>query len=340
MNRKTFAPWIALFALFALTACQHEFDVRYQSLRSELELTRERGGQFCAPKDFASAEAYLFLAKTEFENGSEQKAVTYLDYVHGHVSSALEKCNNCKTDLDFDGIPDVNDGDPYRAEDYDGWMDEDGIPDPDNDGDGYLDDEDKCPNSPEDFDGWQDGDGCPEIDNDGDTIPDRRDQCPMAPEDLDNWDDEDGCPDPDNDFDNIVDADDACPDAAETFNGFLDDDGCPDYKPKLRKIIRMPKIEFVGKSTTLTAESVENLRKFAGKLAENPELYVRIDGFTAVAGSASILKQETKKRADAVKQMLTEFEVPEDRITTFGFGRDEAAGDRTGYWVNIIIYQR
>ena len=40
----------------------------------------------------------------------------------------------------------------------------------DSDGDGIYDADDKCPTEPEDKDGYQDEDGCPEPDNDGDGI--------------------------------------------------------------------------------------------------------------------------------------------------------------------------
>jgi outer membrane protein OmpA-like peptidoglycan-associated protein len=48
----------------------------------------------------------------------------------------------------------------------------------DSDGDGILDKDDRCPNEAEDYDGFQDHDGCPEPDNDHDGIPDADDECP------------------------------------------------------------------------------------------------------------------------------------------------------------------
>ena len=44
----------------------------------------------------------------------------------------------------------------------DGFQDEDGCPDLDNDGDGIPDDKDKCPNEAEVFNGVEDDDGCPD----------------------------------------------------------------------------------------------------------------------------------------------------------------------------------
>ena len=47
-------------------------------------------------------------------------------------------------------------------EDVDGFEDEDGCPDPDNDRDGILDVNDACPMEPETFNGVNDHDGCPD----------------------------------------------------------------------------------------------------------------------------------------------------------------------------------
>ena len=88
----------------------------------------------------------------------------------------------------------------------------------------------QVPDEPEDKDGFQDDDGCPEPDNDNDGIPDAADKCPNEAEDRDGFEDDDGCPDQDNDGDGIADADDKCPNEPETVNGFEDDDGCPDVR--------------------------------------------------------------------------------------------------------------
>ena len=134
-------------------------------------------------------------------------------------------------DRDHDGIPDVYDRCPDEPEDFDGFQDADGCPDPDNDGDGIPDVLDKCPNEPEDFDGFQDDDGCPDLDNDGDGIPDVKDACPNEPEDGKGKRPTDGCPSTseDSDGDGISDPLDKCPDEPEDKDGFQDDDGCPDY---------------------------------------------------------------------------------------------------------------
>ncbi|HEY4241144.1 MAG TPA: thrombospondin type 3 repeat-containing protein [Kofleriaceae bacterium] len=133
-------------------------------------------------------------------------------------------------DNDKDGIPDAVDKCPNDAEDHDGFEDDDGCPDLDNDKDGIPDLQDKCPDDPEDGKPPYPKDGCPadKRDSDGDGIPDSIDQCPQEEEDQDGFEDADGCPDPDNDGDGIPDSVDKCPLCPEDKDGFQDDDGCPD----------------------------------------------------------------------------------------------------------------
>ena len=55
--------------------------------------------------------------------------------------------------------------------------------------------EDLCPLGAEDYDGFEDDDGCADPDNDQDRIPDAQDSCPNDPETYNGQDDADGCPD-------------------------------------------------------------------------------------------------------------------------------------------------
>ncbi len=161
-----------------------------------------------------------------------------------------------ETDNDADGILDKDDPCPDRAEDKDGFQDEDGCPELDNDndgvndsadkcpqvtgvpdnagcpeekpkdrdGDGLVDPQDKCADQSEDKDGFQDEDGCPELDNDGDGIIDSADKCPTETGPLQNL----GCPIVDKDGDGTNDDKDKGPEEPEDKDGFQDEDGCPD----------------------------------------------------------------------------------------------------------------
>ncbi len=66
------------------------------------------------------------------------------------------------SDRDRDGIPDDQDKCPERAEDLDGFKDEDGCPELDNDDDGVIDGLDMCQGEAETYNGFRDGDGCPD----------------------------------------------------------------------------------------------------------------------------------------------------------------------------------
>lgn len=133
-------------------------------------------------------------------------------------------------DKDNDGMDDKFDLDPKHAEDFDGFQDDDGVPEADNDLDGIPDQFDKSPNEAEDIDGFCDDDSIPDSDNDNDGVPDTIDRCPNTAEDIDGFEDSDGCPEADNDSDGITDSLDLCPDWPEDFNDYLDNDGCPDEK--------------------------------------------------------------------------------------------------------------
>jgi outer membrane protein OmpA-like peptidoglycan-associated protein len=173
-------------------------------------------------------------------------------------------------DADGDGIVDTDDAEcPSLAEDFDGFQDDDGCPEDDNDGDKIVDEKDKCPLDAEVINGLDDTDGCPDAvaDTDKDGIPDSADKCPelkangkMGPgdfygcpdtdedgvadpndkcadsaEDTDGFEDTDGCLDDDNDKDGVPDASDECGDQPEIKNGFKDEDGCPDSTPDTDK---------------------------------------------------------------------------------------------------------
>lgn len=141
-------------------------------------------------------------------------------------------------DSDRDGVKDSTEaaGCIGQIEDFDGFVDNDGCPDPDNDADGLADDVDQCPGVKSDGD----PSGCPGIedakqlasadpnkDTDGDGLLDSEDGCGDKAEDMDGFEDADGCPDPDNDRDGVLDAADSCASAQEDRRGSKPADGCP-----------------------------------------------------------------------------------------------------------------
>jgi len=89
------------------------------------------------------------------------------------------------------GIPPAAQDKPMAKEAFDRAV----AQDPDPDGDGIPTGRDKCPDKAEDLDGFKDQDGCPELDNDEDGVPDSDDKCPKQKETINGVKDDDGCPD-------------------------------------------------------------------------------------------------------------------------------------------------
>lgn len=247
------------------------------------------------------------------------------------VGLGLSFLLGCYKDSDGDGYYDHLDGDPYHPEDFDGFQDEDGIPDYDNDGDGILDINDGAPNDPEDLDGFQDKDGIPDPDNDGDGILDIYDGDPLRAEDFDGFQDENGIPDPDNDLDGILDYEDECPNERETFNGYMDEDGCPDTRPEIffeaEKPLILEGVNFDTGSANLTAEARGILDKVVTALQDYPEVELEIQGHTDDRGSKEFNITLSENRAQSVRTYLISKGITAERLKAKGYGPDKPIAD-------------
>jgi OOP family OmpA-OmpF porin len=228
-------------------------------------------------------------------------------------------------DADGDGLDDNADAQcPNEPEDMDGFQDEDGCPDPDNDNDGVGDAADECDADMEDMDGFKDDDGCPDPDNDGDGVADAADQCKDEAEDADGFQDEDGCPDPDNDGDGVADAQDQCQGEMETANGYKDGDGCADEIPKeVAKFTgAIQGITFKPNSAEIAKSSFKVLGKVVKVLTDFPEVKLEIQGHTSDEGDRDANVALSQARADSVKEYLVSAGVDAARLETKGFGPD------------------
>jgi outer membrane protein OmpA-like peptidoglycan-associated protein len=255
-------------------------------------------------------------------------------------------------DADGDGIPNSSDQCPTKAEDADGFEDEDGCPDLDNDGDGIPDTQDACKNQKEDVDGFEDTDGCPDLDNDKDGIPDAQDKCPLEAEDKDSFEDADGCPEADNDHDGIPDDKDACPNEAqgphgkdgcpardadldgiaddldkcpnekEIVNGFQDEDGCPDKAPVEEKTLVLKGINFETGKAVLTPDSYSALDDLATQLNAAKQVELEVSGHTDSRGGKAANQSLSQARAQAVADYLIAKGVDSKRLTVKGYGPD------------------
>ncbi len=192
------------------------------------------------------------------------------------------------------------------------------------DADRLVGEEDRCPNNAEDEDGFEDDDGCPDPDNDQDGILDIDDFCPDEAEDQDQFEDEDGCPDPDNDEDRIVDRDDECPDQAEIYNGTEDDDGCPDAaRPgdcvEVDVIHIAERFFFLPGSAATNAEAAPLFDALAQALRSSSSIErVGVSGGAARdEANADLL---SRARAEAVRRELIDRGISPARLETHGFG--------------------
>jgi outer membrane protein OmpA-like peptidoglycan-associated protein/opacity protein-like surface antigen len=227
-------------------------------------------------------------------------------------------------DCDGDGIIGRRDKCWDVPEDFDGFEDEDGCPEPDNDMDGILDKDDACPDDPEDFDGDADEDGCPDIDMDGDGILDGDDACPEDPEDFDGFEDGDGCPDFDNDSDGVLDSIDTCPDTPPGVT--VDDRGCEIVLPATAAADIYPVgVRFSLNSAVIPSEGQADLDRIVLILTNHPELVAQIDGFTCDLGEADYNMTLSGKRATAVIEYFTEHGIAIERFSKKAFGEGRPA---------------
>lgn len=213
-------------------------------------------------------------------------------------------------------------------EDLDGFQDDDGCLDADNDSDTFPDVDDPCPNDPEDFDDWED-EGCPDPDNDQDSFLDIDDPCPNDPEDFDDWEDE-GCPDPDNDQDSFLDPDDACPNEPETFNDYEDDDGCPDTAVVVtcERLEIQQSVYFEFDSAIIQSRSYGLLDEVATTLQARPDLlFIRVEGHTDDVGTDAYNLTLSEERAQSVVDYLTGRTVSPHRLIAEGFGESQPIDD-------------
>ena len=189
---------------------------------------------------------------------------------------------------------------------------------------------DQCPEAKEDTDGYKDEDGCPDPDNDGDGVVDIEDQCVDVPGSKEN----NGCPEEDKDKDGIADRVDKCPDKPENYNGFQDDDGCPDNRPTLvtqtaDAIEIKGSVQFATNSAKIVGgRSFQILDGVAALMVHNLRIQkVEVQGHTDNRGGEANNMKLSQERAEAVVKYLTEKGVQASRLTAKGYGQDEPIAD-------------
>jgi outer membrane protein OmpA-like peptidoglycan-associated protein len=241
-------------------------------------------------------------------------------------------------DTDLDGIPDDIDRCGLDPEDKDGFQDEDGCPDADNDGDGVVDKADACPMEP----GAVETRGCPVLDKDGDGVPDPKDSCPdvaglkvlagCPDTDADGLADADdkcpdragpkdngGCPDADKDGDTVVDRADRCPDQFGA-----PPEGCPKkytlVEVKREKIEIKQQVHFATAKHRVLPDSYKLLDQVVSVLNDFPKMRISIEGHTDSVGGEVMNMRLSERRSEAVLDYLVSKGISPDRLEAVGYG--------------------
>ncbi len=225
---------------------------------------------------------------------------------------AADTPSGCPDDRDGDGIPDADDACPDDA-----GTGIRGCP-RDADGDGVPDRLDACVDEPEDLDGFADQNGCPDPDNDKDGVLDVADRCPTEAGPADNV----GCPLTDRDGDGIADGLDNCPDerGKAKFQGCKQKQLVVIRSEKLEILDR---IYFNSGRSRIRKRSFALLKNVAEVIKAHPEITkIRIEGHTDSVGGDALNLRLSNKRAQAVVNYLIKKGVDADRMEAVGFGEE------------------
>lgn len=152
-------------------------------------------------------------------------------------------------------------------------------------------------------------------DSDGDGVPDNIDQCPGTPAGV--AVDAKGCP-LDSDGDGVPDYLDKCPGTPAGTE--VDAQGCPVEKAPEKPTLVLNDIHFAFDSSRLSADSQQTLNVVAQRLVANPDVAVRVEGYTDSIGTSAYNKRLSQRRADAVSSYLSTQGVAANRLTTIGYG--------------------
>ena len=285
-----------LSVLLLSSACSQGPALRgkMRGLTTTVADAEKNGAMTCAPRELAIAKSQLEFAEIDLDQGEFSEAVSPIEQAEPNALAAfsMSPADRC-TSREFIEIAAPPPPPPEV--------------DKDTDGDGIPDSRDQCLLEPEDKDGYLDDDGCPDPDNDADGIPDSKDQCPNEPEDFDGFKDDDGCPDPDNDGDGVADVDDFCPNTPGVTGG--DKPGCPKKNnfivvtEKEIRITQQIQFEF-NKAVIKPGISYKILDEVVAVLVDNAKFTIEVQGHTDNVGADEYNLHLSQARADAVKAYL------------------------------------
>lgn len=158
-----------------------------------------------------------------------------------------------------------------------------------------------------------------EVDSDGDGVNDSRDSCPdtIAGTEVDAM----GCElNLDVDGDGVTNDLDKCPDTSK--GARVDEQGCYILITETKQIELY--VTFEGGSSTVSADSYEEIRRVADFMNLYPLTQVLLAGHTDSSGSESFNQRLSLERAKAVAWLLNQhFGIDDRRIQTVGYGETQ-----------------
>jgi outer membrane protein OmpA-like peptidoglycan-associated protein len=277
---------------------------RADSVAGEVKMARDLNAEVCAPRELATAETNLRLARAAIDQGDARRADAHLDSAAPAARDAVARSKECggKQAVVIKDKPEPQA--PLAVAPN--------VTAKDSDGDGVPDVDDLCPDVP----GPAERRGCPVFaDADGDGVSDDIDRCPEQPGPKENF----GCPWPDRDGDRVADKDDRCPDEP----GSPDNQGCPRKGTLI--VVRRDRIElkqqihFQPNRAKILRDSYEVLGEVADAIRDSPAT-VRIEGHTDNVGNRKENVALSQARADAVKEYLIHEGVEAKQLSAVGYG--------------------
>jgi outer membrane protein OmpA-like peptidoglycan-associated protein len=155
------------------------------------------------------------------------------------------------------------------------------------------------------------------VDSDGDGVPDAQDRCPGTAAGA--RVDAQGC-ELDSDRDGVVDRLDKCP--GTRAGAKVDASGC-----EIQAVTVLKGVTFATNSAVLTPASMSILDETAATLARNPQVKAEVAGHTDNRGSATLNRQLSQRRAEAVMKYLASKGANPANLTARGYGPDQPIAD-------------
>ncbi len=141
-------------------------------------------------------------------------------------------------------------------------------------------------------------------------------------------------PPADRDGDGVIDAQDRCPDEPEVVNGVDDDDGCPDtglIQLVADRVLLDGRVLFESGSAHVTAAGRSLLGAVVQLWKQHPEWErLEVEGHADERGAEQLNQRLSELRAQRVAEWLVRMGIPQDKLTTHGYGASRPQSQGAG----------